>query len=375
MHKLRITAGAALMVLSHWSLAQTNLTLYGTVDTGVEYLTNVTTEGRSLVRMPNLTGSWPSHWGVLGEEDLGDGLKAMFKLESGLALDSGALNHGGRLFGREAWVGVGGKYGAVKLGRQLSMTPYTLFIADVIGQSIYSLASLDPYIPNARMDNTISYVGKFSDFTAGATYSFGRDTANLGSPNPAANNCPGETAGNSKACRQYTLLVKYDAPTFGVAAAYDRMNGGAGSTWPAPPTQTLNKSDYTDSRISLTGYYRYSKGRVGLGWIGRDTDALADTKSAIYFVGADYAMIPSILFAGMVARNKIDNATNDASTMTILRATYFLSKRTSLYVSTAYMVNQNRAATSVSAGGTVGRDAAGNGMNQAGVMAGMRHNF
>lgn len=78
---------------------------------GVEYVNNVGTTKSGLVRMPNLTGTVPSRWGVRGKEDLGGGLHAVFTLESGFAPDSGVSNQGGRLFGRQANVGLSGPWG------------------------------------------------------------------------------------------------------------------------------------------------------------------------------------------------------------------------------------------------------------------------
>ncbi|AEI82950.1 hypothetical protein CNE_BB2p01390 (plasmid) [Cupriavidus necator N-1] len=41
-------------------------------------------------------------WGLPGVEDLGSGMKAVYTLESGFDLDSGASGQGGRQFGRQA---------------------------------------------------------------------------------------------------------------------------------------------------------------------------------------------------------------------------------------------------------------------------------
>ncbi|WP_155402874.1 porin, partial [Ralstonia solanacearum] len=50
-----------------------SVTLYGVVDTGVEYVNHIGTAGSSVVRMPNLSGTVPSRWGLRGTEDLGGG--------------------------------------------------------------------------------------------------------------------------------------------------------------------------------------------------------------------------------------------------------------------------------------------------------------
>ena len=57
------------------SQAQSSVTLYGIIDTGIEYVTNVGAHQSSVVRMPSLTASIPSRWGLRGKEDLGGGLR------------------------------------------------------------------------------------------------------------------------------------------------------------------------------------------------------------------------------------------------------------------------------------------------------------
>lgn len=58
-----------------------SVTMYGVVDTGVEFVNNVGAAGNSVVRMNTLTGTVPSRWGLRGTEDLGNGLKSVFVLE------------------------------------------------------------------------------------------------------------------------------------------------------------------------------------------------------------------------------------------------------------------------------------------------------
>ena len=76
---------------------------------------------------------------------------------------------------------------------------------------------------NARDSEAWIKVPQVGGVTVGATYSLGRDTASVGGP--AATNCPGEAA-DSRQCRQWTALVKYDTPSFGLAASHDVLHGG-----------------------------------------------------------------------------------------------------------------------------------------------------
>src|SRR5437762_2042426 len=183
--------------------AQSSVTLYGVIDTGVEYVSNVGANGHGLVRMPNLTATVPSRWGIRGSEDLGGGLKSIFVLESGFSPDSGSSNQGGRLFGRQALVGLTNQYGQLSFGRQYTMLFWATLDSDILGPNVYGSGSLDSYLPNTRADNAVSYKGTFGGFTVGATYSFGRDTVNAG-PSPAGTNCAGENAADSKQCREWS---------------------------------------------------------------------------------------------------------------------------------------------------------------------------
>ncbi|HYS63620.1 MAG TPA: porin, partial [Paraburkholderia sp.] len=42
--------------------AQSSVTLYGIIDTGVEYVSHANANGDHVVRMPGVTGEVPSRW-------------------------------------------------------------------------------------------------------------------------------------------------------------------------------------------------------------------------------------------------------------------------------------------------------------------------
>ncbi|MEW9586179.1 porin [Paraburkholderia sp. DGU8] len=354
-----------LVAASGLARAQSSVTLYGIIDNGISYYNHATSHGGSVYGMPFLTGELPSRWGLKGVEDLGGGYKAFFVLENGFQPATGQLNYGGRLFGRQANVGVSSDYGSITLGRQMNMTMYALSNADVIGASIHSLNNFDSYLPNARSDNAIGYLGKFRGITLGATYSFGRDAA--GPAGPAATNCGGEVAGNFIACRQYTAMLAYDSASFGVAASYDVMRGGAGASAP------LNNSAYTDTHNVVDGYVIFGPAKFGAGWIRNNVAAATHLQTDIFFAGATYFVTPafSVDAEGVRYLQRGPAGKNDASsTLLVARANYLLSKRTTLYTSVGYMFNSALAANPVAAGGTVGA-----GLDQLGVMVGLQQRF
>ena len=127
--------------------AQSTVTLYGLADV---YLGSTTTKqspvggASTSLRQTviNSGGFNGSRFGLKGSEDLGGGLKANFVLEGGYDISTGAANSyvspynfvpstpanpDGRVssnatFGRNAWVGVSGGFGEIKLGNM--WTPY-----------------------------------------------------------------------------------------------------------------------------------------------------------------------------------------------------------------------------------------------------------
>ena len=102
------------------AMAQSSVTLYGRLDasfgqtrTEVTGANPVASTTQTKIDQSNLNTTF---WGLKGTEDLGGGLTANFKLESGFALDTGVGNTG--IFERTATVGFAGGFGAVNLGRQ-----------------------------------------------------------------------------------------------------------------------------------------------------------------------------------------------------------------------------------------------------------------
>ncbi|MDR6396134.1 porin [Herbaspirillum seropedicae] len=356
-----VALAAALCASS--AMAQSSVTIYGIIDTGVVYTTNANANGNSVFKMPSLTGSFPSRIGFKGTEDLGGGLQAMFVLESGFAPDTGAMGQGGRLFGRQSYVGLKNSWGQLMLGRQVNMTYLSQLKTDVMGPNLFAIGSIDAYLPNARSDNAIGYLGNFSGFTVGATYSFGRDAA--GPAGPAATNCPGEVAGNSKACRQVTALLGYDGKGWGMTSSYDILYGNTGAS------NGMTSSDNTDQRVTLNGYFMLGDVKIGGGVVDRRTRAAANTNtdSDLYYLGVSYPLSVALVLDAQVSRLDVKNSPNDV-TLSVARLTYNLSKRTAVYGSLGYIKNGGTSSVALDAGGTVGA-----GKNQLGVMTGIRHTF
>ncbi|GGX93732.1 membrane protein [Pseudoduganella dura] len=360
---MRMAAAGALALLAAGAAqAQSNVTIYGIIDGAVAHVDNTNANGDSVTKMPSLTGSFPSRIGFRGTEDLGGGLSAVFTLESGFGPDTGAMGQGNRLFGRQASVGLKGKWGTLTLGRQINMTYIATQKADVLGPNLFAIGSIDAYLPNARSDNAIGYLGNFDGIVAGATYSFGRDASSAGGP--AATGCAGESAVDSKACRQVTALLGYEIKAYGINASYDKLYGNTGAA------NGLTSSSNYDRRVTVNGYWMLGGTRLGAGVVDRKTDAATGvTESELYYLGVSHPLNPLLTLDAQVARKNVKRSGDDTN-MAVARLTYYLSTRTALYGALGIMDNDGAAAIALDAGGT-----AGAGKAQKGIMAGLRHHF
>ena len=116
--------------------AQSSVTLYGIIDTGVEYVSHANAAGDHLVRMPGVTGELPSRWAARhrgSRRRLPGGVHARKRLQRARRRS----RPGGRLFGRQAFVGLKSGFGTLAFGRQYTMTYLALQGADIIGPDIY----------------------------------------------------------------------------------------------------------------------------------------------------------------------------------------------------------------------------------------------
>ncbi|MFD1557289.1 porin [Paraburkholderia silviterrae] len=350
------------------SYAQSSVTLYGIIDTGVEWVNNVGANKSSVVRVPTLTGSIPSRWGLRGKEDLGGGLSAVFVLESGFAPSQGTLNQGGRLFGRQAYVGLSGHWGTLTLGRQYSQI-YWALPGDTMGPNIYAAGDLDPYLAQPRLDNAVAYSFTTSGLTVGATYSFGRDAVD-----PAeAGGCPGQSPTDWRACKSMSAMVKYDAAMWGVAAAFDRNYGGGGTGSPLPT------SSLTDTRAVIDGYVKFGTATIGAGFLhrinhGEQTPTLFDATSNYWWIGGTYLPIPVIAIDAQFGHISVGSNSSGAS-LIAARVAYLLSKRSSVYVTAGHVFNQRNGAFTIDGGVIPPASSPLPGVDQTGVMVGMRHQF
>ena len=140
-------------------MAQSNVTIYGIVDIGIQHGSSSTVSGAKSRTGLDSGLDNGSRIGFRGTEDLGNGLKAGFVLEQGFNVDTGAPDSSLQ-FHRQAFVSLSGGFGTVALGRQYTPQHSMLSRLDPFGirNGAGSAAGGDRWMHDSRLDNTIAYV-------------------------------------------------------------------------------------------------------------------------------------------------------------------------------------------------------------------------
>ncbi|MBP0619332.1 porin [Cupriavidus consociatus] len=340
--------------------AQSSVTLYGVADIGIEFVNNrPTAQGGSASQFRMQPGNQSgSRFGLRGIEDLGGGLKALFLLENGTNLDTGTLANGtgatSRLFGRSAYVGVQHAWGTLTLGRQDAPIYDFAKVYDPSGVSArYSITSMDPVF-SQRIDNSAKYLGKFGGLLVEATYSTGWD-AGLG----------GEIPGAARAGRQMGGQLGYSFGSTSVAVAYDQTQGSSAAAQGLANKNLAVGAVSTFGPIKAYAGYRWNR----LQYANGSTALPESTRSDMYWLGASYSLTKSLQLTGSAYyTNNHDN--NQDPWLFIATLDYALSKRTDVYLTSAYAMNRNGSDLAVGSGNTVVA-----GRSQVGALVGMRHKF
>jgi predicted porin len=292
----RTVVTAALSLAGPVAHAQSSVTLYGLIDAGVTYANHVATSSGhgSLVRYADGVAQG-SRWGIRGKEDLGDGLSAIFTLESGFNSGDGTISQGGALFGRQAWVGLNKNgVGSLTLGRQYSLSRdilhnYTMAHETPAGNYAYHINDLDQ-LTSSRINNAVKFSSaNFNGLTFGVLYGFSNQAgAFAGSPTTTTGTTT--TQGSS---RTFSAGVNYAPGPFAIGAAYTDIRFPGGATPPFTASiANINTGPLRDLRtFGIGASYLIGHGKVWGNWTHTQLIQIAAHQSTLnnYEVGGRYA--------------------------------------------------------------------------------------
>ncbi|MGI4816254.1 MAG: porin, partial [Janthinobacterium lividum] len=238
MKKVRWLMAASGLLLCNLAEAQSSVTLYGLIHDALDITTNA--GGHTGYQMAH--DIYFSRWGLRGSENLGDGLKAIFTLESGFNVNNGTVGQSTE-FGRQAFVGLSSaQYGTFTMGRQYDATIDMWSGFTAAGSTIGDLASHPYDNDNADYDyhvlNSVKYVSPtYAGFTGEGVYGFSNATG-------FADN------------RMYSLAGSYKHGGFAAAVAYMRFNNAGTTTTGAGAAQVFTSA--AEQNIDVGASYTFA---------------------------------------------------------------------------------------------------------------------
>jgi predicted porin len=373
------------MVGINSAYAQSSVTLYGLIDTGLLYINNSGGKSQFSVASGNLQAN---RWGLRGAEDLGNGLKAVFTLESGFSSTTGKLGQGGLGFGRQAFVGISStRLGTLTAGRQYdSLVDYLapLVQANQIATGYGAHpGDLDNMANDNRVNNALKYTSPdFAGFSFGGTYSFG--------------GVPGQFTRN----QVWAVGAGYNHGSFSIGSAYLEArdpnfsyfgtNGGAsttGSNMTISPLYSGYASAKTQKILDLGILYKIGSAFIGATYSNTQFQnlgsqpgiATASPGGTAKFHNAEvsfrYLITPSLSVGVVYDYTRGYDVAKSRYNLFDAGIDYFLSKRTDLYAAVMYEHAWGTDSTGAPAHGILYTFTPSSTANQLATIIGIRHKF
>ena len=326
--KKTLIAVAALSAMAASAMAA-NVTLYGKIDQGFQVQSKKVGDGDRATTWQGVSGiSSGSRWGLKGTEEIADGYKVGFVLESGF---DGMNGSGNNAFNRDAFLTLNTPLGMLTVGRTGKLSDGNT--GDIIagqaspfGTSYKLAASTNTTFVgfnNDRTDRALRYVSpKFAGVQFHAEY------ANMTYKNANDKDVVGATASTKK--RYGGIGVSYANGPFYAAVTAETIRLPASDTAKNPQAYAL-AMNYDFGVAKVFGGYQYAKDNT---WGGKDSNAGT--------LGVSAPVAGGTLMAS-VAYAKGDN--DHKLTTGAIGYKYSLSKRTYVYTDLAYAEDKNPAKT------------------------------
>jgi predicted porin len=293
------------------------VTMYGIVDTGI-VLEGGGPKGWGVNMSSGVQDV--SRWGIKGEEALGNGVSAIFKLEDGILVNNGQSDTQNAAFSRVAYVGISSRYGTVTAG--LDFTPIYLVLSpltpfgNAFGGSPGQLMAGEK--GGTRAPNQIIYHSPdVYGFKANVAYGLG--------------NVPGSIG---------------DSQQFGFSLSY--KIGPATFEWGHQQVNNATSSDSSRNDLITARYnFGFAMAHVGFG-ISR---GMGTNNSRDFLIGLS-KRIATVheLYVAYEHKNDLNQHLLNASGL-IVDYGYFISKRTNLYLA-GFMLSNHRFTTTKFGSGT-----------------------
>ncbi|SUX55570.1 porin [Chromobacterium vaccinii] len=307
----------ALLVATLPAAAFADVTIYGKIKGGVEYVDNGSTKQTNVDDLG-------SRIGFKGSEDLGNGLKTIWQVETGFGIDgtSSKPSDSGTFANRESFIGLQGGFGTVRLGNVSNFLDSDMgtvdtweYKSDALGLGIFTRDA-------TRLKNSVRYdlPAVVPGLTAALQYGVKENKAaatsdrettvlGLGYENSGffgkyayTHESKASTAYSYKANDKHRLEVGYNANNLFVGLGYQQEKGGYdvvgwGTYVPASvkPANLKPTDDVKTQEVALTAAYTFGAITPKFTYAHANNVKVngvsqSNTKYDQYVLGADYAI-------------------------------------------------------------------------------------
>jgi predicted porin len=331
--KTTATLLACLLPIAAYAQNAGSVQIYGVVDAGVVAERGCRDGCPRTKLSPGVESG--SRIGFKGREPLGGDTAAVFTLEAGVENDTGRSEEG-RLFGRQAFVGLDGRWGMLTLGRQYNLQYETLAdVADPFHAGLAGAATNLMGYTTKRYDNSVRYQSpSLRGWSAGAIYSFG------------------ESAFSTSRNRAYGATIGFGGGRFNIRIAHQRKNNpleAAGSTQPVDLSarNTLVAANVNLGKATAYAAFGVNRGIGSSPWdpsnpYGALVMPSPTPKSNDMLVGLSVPSGNATYMVSFIRKDDRTLANMDADQLAV-GMTYALSKRSAVYAAYAHIKNRNGA--------------------------------
>ncbi len=374
--KLKWIAVAALAATGHVAYAQSSVTLYGNVDTGMLYQStsaatfNPASANLGKVYRAKDGGIYASNWGIRGTEDIGGGYHVNFKLQGTFDTTSGKLGladttGGTAIFNQQANVGISGPFGSVTAGRQIVPMAWAMAETDVRSAQYFG-SILTAWL---GMNQAAGWPGTNTNAPIGALYDSSAivyESPKFGGVSAVLEYAPGGSPGSFQGGTRESAVLKYSNYGLAVSAVY--YNGHDTNPMPGASATGVDNNRF----IYLGAKYTFSNGLSASASYsnGRNPSNSGAVDIDMYSAGLGYRITPALQLTSAVYYLRDKNNSTNHSTEFAAGAEYHLSKTTMVYGQYGYVNNKGTMTTTITYGQPVAPATA-----TTAVMLGMRHSF
>lgn len=373
--KRKWIAMVALVAAEGAARAQSSVTLYGALDTGLLYQS---TSAASFSPKALNTGKvyafkdggvYSSIWGLKGTEDIGDGYKVNFKLQGSFNSGTGKLGLADApgvtaVFNQQTTVGVSGPFGTFDMGRQIAPMIYSMYDTDVRGAQYFG-SILTAWL---GLNQAAGWPGTSTNGPIGALW----DDNALVYQSPkfygaslALEYAPGGVAGQFQGGTRESAVLKYSNYGLNLTAAYYNGHDTNPSTTTVPKGLDNNRFYYLGAKYSFHDFSvstSYS--------IGKNPANTSHVNYEMVSAGLGYRFTPAFrVTSGFYYLRDRNNSTNHSNEFAV-GAEYSLSKSTLAYAQVGYVNNKGTMNQTIVYGQPVAP-----GVKTTAAMIGMRHSF